>query len=167
MQVDLTLPEAEIRRRFPRFPGAGEAVEVTVEAGQALYLPASWFHEVTSVGSGDPCMHIAVNYWFHPPDHILGSGAAGRGGAATSEGHGRTRQQSTENVAAAEGKKGRKRKCGAVHGIDACAAHVEAEHAENVGQFPYTTDFWPSMWNARVDRHAWPAHLKVPLSGCD
>jgi hypothetical protein len=34
-----------------------------VEEGEVLYLPASWFHEVTSYGS-----NMAMNYWFHPPD---------------------------------------------------------------------------------------------------
>ena len=28
-----------------------------------LYLPAGWFHEVSSLGA-----HCALNYWFHPPD---------------------------------------------------------------------------------------------------
>ena len=39
----------------------------TVEAGEVLYLPASWFHEVQSesVGGGG---HLALNMWFHPPD---------------------------------------------------------------------------------------------------
>jgi hypothetical protein len=32
-----------------------------------LYLPAGWFHNVTSFGSG-PGGHAAFNYWFHPPD---------------------------------------------------------------------------------------------------
>jgi len=37
-----------------------------------LYLPASWFHEVTSFNDNsrtDPDFsgHLAFNYWFHPP----------------------------------------------------------------------------------------------------
>ena len=32
-----------------------------------LYLPAGWFHEVTSEGGGREG-HCAFNYWFHPPD---------------------------------------------------------------------------------------------------
>ena len=156
--MDLALPEAEIRRRFPLFPGVGEAVEVTVEAGQALYLPASWFHEVTSFGSGDNCMHAAVNYWFHPPDRLTRSGADGSGDHTVVQGRGSARD--------AQKTKGRKRKAKAVH-VESCATDAEAEYKDNVGQFPYTTDFWPGVWNARVDRHAWPAHLKVPLSGCE
>lgn len=75
----MSLPEAELRRRFPRFPGVSAAVEVTVRAGEMLFLPASWFHEVTSTsgGSGEP--HAAVNYWFHPPDNLeAGPSEAGR-----------------------------------------------------------------------------------------
>jgi len=34
--------------------------------GDALYLPASWFHEVTSF-SAAKSGHLAFNYWFHPP----------------------------------------------------------------------------------------------------
>lgn len=39
-----------------------------------LYLPASWFHEVSSFGSGsqddeeNTGVHIALNYWFVPPN---------------------------------------------------------------------------------------------------
>lgn len=51
-QIDLSLPESELRRRFPRFPGVAAAQEVVLQAGQMLYLPAGWFHEVTSFGQG-------------------------------------------------------------------------------------------------------------------
>ena len=40
---------------------------VTVSAGEMLYIPAGWFHEVRSVGGGADG-HLAFNYWFHPPD---------------------------------------------------------------------------------------------------
>lgn len=158
VQVDLTLPEEEIKRRFPLFPGVGEALEVTVEAGQALYLPASWFHEVTSFGSGDSCMHVAVNYWFHPPDRLAGSDAADQGVGQAMPGASSLKHEADENVAA--GQFG-KQKAGVVHRAD-----VDLDRISGLGHFPYKTDFWPSMWNARVDRHSWPQHLKVPLSGC-
>ncbi|KAF8072806.1 jmj4 [Scenedesmus sp. PABB004] len=112
--VDLSLPPAELRRRFPRFPGLAAASEVVLRAGQMLYLPAGWFHEVTSFGGpgapqrgaprrggrvrarrhahatltprsrrrrragreGGGGGHLAVNYWYHPPD-VLDPGAAG------------------------------------------------------------------------------------------
>ena len=39
-----------------------------------LYLPCGWFHEVTSstaaVDTAEPAkpgLHMAFNYWFHPP----------------------------------------------------------------------------------------------------
>jgi hypothetical protein len=41
--------------------------EVTITAGQMLYIPAGWFHEVRSTGGGSEG-HMALNYWFHPPD---------------------------------------------------------------------------------------------------
>ncbi|CAM9284058.1 unnamed protein product [Pylaiella littoralis] len=64
-RVDPSLPRAELAERFPLFLGA-ESCTVEVEAGQMLYLPAGWFHEVTSVASENG--HMAFNYWFHPPD---------------------------------------------------------------------------------------------------
>ena len=36
---------------------------VELEAGEMLYLPCGWFHEVTSSGG----VHVALNYWFYPP----------------------------------------------------------------------------------------------------
>lgn len=45
---------------------------VELAAGDVLYLPAGWFHEVSSMGNieqdNDNGVHMAVNYWFHPPD---------------------------------------------------------------------------------------------------
>ena len=41
--------------------------EVTITAGEMLYIPAGWFHEVRSTGGGSEG-HLALNYWFHPPD---------------------------------------------------------------------------------------------------
>eukprot|EP01138_Halocafeteria_seosinensis_P007990 gb/GECG01008163.1/.p1 GENE.gb/GECG01008163.1/~~gb/GECG01008163.1/.p1 ORF type:complete len:584 (+),score=73.48 gb/GECG01008163.1/:1-1752(+) len=45
-----------------------------VSAGEMLYLPAGWFHEVISSSSSDssctdvlPGSHMAFNYWIHPP----------------------------------------------------------------------------------------------------
>eukprot|EP00892_Ulva_mutabilis_P010350 jgi/Ulvmu1/7688/UM038_0120.1 len=110
-QVDMALPEEELRRRFPRFPGAAAATEVTLHAGEMLLLPASWFHEVTSTSGAAEGPHAAVNYWFHPPD--------------------------------------------------ALEAHAGGE----AGRFPYSSDYWPDMWNARVARCGWDAALAVPLRG--
>jgi hypothetical protein len=35
-----------------------------VSAGEMLYLPASWFHEVTSYGVEGASCHLALNYWY-------------------------------------------------------------------------------------------------------
>ncbi|GAX76316.1 hypothetical protein CEUSTIGMA_g3762.t1 [Chlamydomonas eustigma] len=76
-KVDLSLSEGVLRKRFPSFPGASQALECIIEAGQMLYLPAGWFHEVTSSAvhyvSNIDCHaggHMAVNYWFYPPDNL-------------------------------------------------------------------------------------------------
>lgn len=48
----------------PRFKHA-TAINITVHAGQALYLPSLWFHQVGQTGAADcggNC--IAVNYWY-------------------------------------------------------------------------------------------------------
>jgi hypothetical protein len=46
--------------------------------GDLLYLPAGWFHEVYSQGrqGADNGLHIAFNYWMHPPD-VMGDGSGG------------------------------------------------------------------------------------------
>ncbi|CAD7923247.1 unnamed protein product [Amoebophrya sp. A120] len=51
-----------------------QPLTVTLEAGEMLYLPASWFHEVHSCSTSCPsadstsdCKHLAINAWFHPP----------------------------------------------------------------------------------------------------
>jgi hypothetical protein len=68
---------------YPLFSSCKECI-VELKAGQTLYLPAGWFHEVTSFGDEDvsaspreqlrlvDCneLHMAVNYWFHPPDAL-------------------------------------------------------------------------------------------------
>lgn len=41
-----------------------------MEAGDMLYLPSSWCHEVTSISEQSDNWHIAFNYWFHPPDDL-------------------------------------------------------------------------------------------------
>eukprot|EP00984_Skeletonema_dohrnii_P034805 scaffold33699_cov167-Skeletonema_dohrnii-CCMP3373.AAC.3 len=54
-----------LKESFPDFLNA-TAAYCTVQEGDILYLPASWFHEVTSYGGQNG--HLAMNYWFHPPD---------------------------------------------------------------------------------------------------
>lgn len=47
-------------------------MEIHLKAGQMLYLPASWYHEVTSYSDSqeESGLHMALNYWFHPPTAI-------------------------------------------------------------------------------------------------
>ena len=54
------------------------SIKVTIKAGECLYLPAGWFHNVTSYGGnptddslkGNDAIHMAINYWFYPPDNL-------------------------------------------------------------------------------------------------
>ena len=108
-QIDLNLPAKKLRSRFPEFHKVGSAFEVEVKAGQSLYLPAGWFHEVTSYsggasgGSGKeeeqglPLFHLALNYWTHPPD--------------------------------------------------------VSDPSENGFMKPYSSDYWPELWNQRKGRY--------------
>ena len=57
-------PENPDFEKFPLFRGV-PSQRVVLTAGQALYLPAGWFHHVTSRGG----LHMAINYWFHPPPY--------------------------------------------------------------------------------------------------
>ncbi|KAL4437367.1 hypothetical protein ABPG75_004506 [Micractinium tetrahymenae] len=75
-RVDLHLPDAQLKRQFPLFPGKAAALECEVQAGQMLYLPAGWFHEVTSYSTADSPTHMALNYWYHPPDNLHRGAAA-------------------------------------------------------------------------------------------
>ena len=61
-RVDFTLPADELRARFPQLRRAHET-RCELRAGDLLYMPCGWFHDVTSHGE-----HRALNYWFHPPD---------------------------------------------------------------------------------------------------
>jgi hypothetical protein len=56
----------------PALAKAGTPYIVELCAGDMLYLPTSWFHEVTSFSddNDDDDIHMALNYWFHPPDAV-------------------------------------------------------------------------------------------------
>lgn len=60
------------KQNLPKFYELMDSsVKVTLEDGDLLYLPAGWFHEVTSFGDEDRNnTHIAINYWFVPPDGV-------------------------------------------------------------------------------------------------
>lgn len=68
------------QEKFPHFGTCQEYI-VELTAGQILYLPAGWFHCVTSyssqttgandpIGNYDDPVHMALNYWYHPPDQL-------------------------------------------------------------------------------------------------
>lgn len=42
--------------------------EIWLNPGDMLYLPAGWFHEVSSFGD-ESSIHMALNYWFAPPNN--------------------------------------------------------------------------------------------------
>merc|ERR1712113_341915 len=54
--------------RQPPVPQAlqGNHITATLQVGDVLYLPASWFHEVISSGADDGG-HLALNIWMAPP----------------------------------------------------------------------------------------------------
>lgn len=61
-------PLSEVCKTIHEISGLNEGV-VELKAGQVLYLPAGWFHEVTST-SAEGGYHMALNYWYHPPDAL-------------------------------------------------------------------------------------------------
>jgi len=73
-----TKPPEIPKKRKEKLEKAGKPIIVELSAGEMLYLPASWWHEVTSYGSekdgkqggGKGDTHIAFNYWFHPPSDL-------------------------------------------------------------------------------------------------
>eukprot|EP00041_Stephanoeca_diplocostata_P027501 m.756959 g.756959 ORF g.756959 m.756959 type:complete len:523 (+) comp23186_c0_seq21:359-1927(+) len=89
--IDLSLEESARKEKYPAFAQCG-TVSCTVHSGEMLFLPCGWFHNVTSedadehsaattatsaatphdilwasASAADPG-HLAVNYWYHPPD---------------------------------------------------------------------------------------------------
>jgi hypothetical protein len=59
---------SKLSEQYPDFESCQECI-VDLDAGQCLYLPAGWFHFVTSsCESKNP--HLALNYWYHPPDQL-------------------------------------------------------------------------------------------------
>lgn len=50
---------------FPRFKRAKPMI-CRVEAGDVLFLPSFWWHEVQSYPDQDEMINIAVNFWYQP-----------------------------------------------------------------------------------------------------
>ncbi|CDO75153.1 hypothetical protein BN946_scf184590.g10 [Trametes cinnabarina] len=68
------LPPTFSASDFPRLKKTTDPYVVELTEGEMLYLPASWWHEVTSTSTGSPedgtDVHMAFNYWFYPPDAL-------------------------------------------------------------------------------------------------
>lgn len=64
--IDPTIPKDRIVSTYPLFQNVIEC-SVELVAGEVLFLPASWFHCVTSHKSEADSFHVAVNYWYYPP----------------------------------------------------------------------------------------------------
>ncbi|KAI0632596.1 cupin-like domain-containing protein [Trametes polyzona] len=62
------LPATYTPSSFPGLKKTTDPYVVELSEGEMLYLPASWWHEVTSTSTGD--VHMAFNYWFYPPDAL-------------------------------------------------------------------------------------------------
>ncbi len=60
--IDTSRPKRDILKEFPLFKNA-QPLDVEIRAGEMLYLPAGWFHEVTSYGDASSPLHMAFNYW--------------------------------------------------------------------------------------------------------
>ena len=58
--ISMVSPDADFER-FPRYRDALAAAQVAeLEPGDALYIPAVWWHQVESVGK----INILINYWW-------------------------------------------------------------------------------------------------------
>jgi hypothetical protein len=58
--------KGSIKQEFPDWAASSEGTEVRLEEGDLFYLPAGWFHEVTSTCGKSSPVHIAINHWFDP-----------------------------------------------------------------------------------------------------
>ena len=67
--IDNFPPDGNLASINPKLQNAKPLV-VELKAGQSLFLPASWFHCVFSSSTEQHSVHLAVNYWFHPPDNL-------------------------------------------------------------------------------------------------
>lgn len=60
--VDIKAPDYH---RFPLFKSA-MPLNCTISEGDALFMPAFWWHEVQSYPSPTSLRNLAVNYWYRP-----------------------------------------------------------------------------------------------------
>ncbi|KAE8258838.1 hypothetical protein A4X13_0g1411 [Tilletia indica] len=64
---EFSIPDDEL---VPR-AGCPRPLVADLKPGQCLYLPASWWHEVTSMSTPEHPFHCALNFWFHPPTNLV------------------------------------------------------------------------------------------------
>lgn len=73
------LPPGFSASSFAAIRKATSPYVVELSAGEMLYLPASWWHEVTSTSGPSSAdnsvkdgadIHMAFNYWFYPPNAL-------------------------------------------------------------------------------------------------
>ena len=57
--VDILEPDFD---RFPKF-AAAKRLECVLRPGDALFMPAFWWHEVQSYPDGNQHRNLAVNFW--------------------------------------------------------------------------------------------------------
>ncbi|KAI0665513.1 Clavaminate synthase-like protein [Trametes maxima] len=74
LSTTAALPPTFSSADFPGLKNTTDPYVVELSEGEMLYLPASWWHEVTSTSPGDStggdAVHMAFNYWFYPPDAL-------------------------------------------------------------------------------------------------
>mmetsp|Transcript_21073 Transcript_21073/g.24405 ORF Transcript_21073/g.24405 Transcript_21073/m.24405 type:complete len:510 (-) Transcript_21073:2387-3916(-) len=67
IDIQILDDNTQLEKLYPEASHANDAW-CDINVGDILYLPASWWHEVTSFGGESG--HLAFNYWFHPPDSV-------------------------------------------------------------------------------------------------
>ncbi|PWN20635.1 hypothetical protein BCV69DRAFT_282855 [Microstroma glucosiphilum] len=110
-RAGVPLPPGRHLRPDERCP---HPIVVDLLPGQMLYLPASWWHEVTSEAhaptgkesngtseAAEANVHMALNWWFHPPDNLTPLPAK-QNIAATNGGMGPARSSSTAHPSSFE-----------------------------------------------------------------
>ena len=66
--INLKSDDDVIFNKFPKYRDIHKLKKrIVVNEGEMFYLPAGWFHNVTSISNKQLSSHFALNYWFHPP----------------------------------------------------------------------------------------------------
>lgn len=62
-QINIDKPDFD---KFPDFPKA-KFFECIIEAGEILFIPVFWWHQVYSLENLNNDLNISVNFWYKPP----------------------------------------------------------------------------------------------------